>query len=435
MTTPTPTANPKPASCALIPLVLLMLAFGLFGCFQNPAENNEVPSLGQGAIRLPAPLKNNSNAGKTNISVPPAPAFVQPNNTAAATFSCNGTIIGTMARSSLLKSSAFYAKSFQDNFAWGTVAGAQEFHSIHPIGPEYDFRAADAALDILENNGKHYGIFHNLILARGIKVPQWYKMLGTFERRAVLEEHIKTTVTRYKGRIPVYIVVNHPLLWNWESESNFMGTGWTRVEALTNFFKWAHESDPDALLILNEGGEDSLQTGVIINASRTREYAKLATDLLERDAPIGGIGIMGHFGLGTATLPPDSILIESLDILSATGLPIYVSELDISYDWTAAYVNPQSPSYPFNPNAQFQDGGITYGTYWDYQAYALKHAMELFASHEAVDAIYLWDIVESPQSWREGTGLFFANGTPMPAYWSVKPLLERAMENNGCLPK
>ena len=346
---------------------------------------------------------------------------------------CEGPVIGTMVRSNVLLSNKFYREGFTDNFEWGTIPGKHEFEIIHPSGSEYRFESADAALSLLENSNKHYGIYHNLITSRDIRIPDWYKLLSQEEKRAFLENHIRTMVSRYKGRIPVYIVVNHPLLWEWKSANDFMGTGWNRVDALSNFFTWAHEEDPKAILILNEGGDSSLETGVIINQSRGQEYVDLINELLDREVPIHGIGLMGHFGLGDGTLPPDEHLINILDLYESTGLPIFITELDVSYDWTRAFANPEDSEYPFNPETEFEGDGMKYENYWEYQAYAYKHAIELFSSHKSVVAIYLWDIVESPESWRTGTGIYFNDGKPKPAYYSIKPLLDDAKGRKLCI--
>jgi hypothetical protein len=50
-----------------------------------------------------------------------------------------------------------------------------------------------------------------------------------------------------------------------------------------------------------------------------------------------------------------------------------------------------------------------------------------------VAAVYFWDIRDNPASWREGTGLFFDDGSPKPAYYQLQPYLMDAKERKGSL--
>jgi hypothetical protein len=55
------------------------------------------------------------------------------------------------------------------------------------------------------------------------------------------------------------------------------------------------------------------------------KYVALVTDLQKRGAPVGGIGVQGH-----VTHPVGDVICDALDKLAVTGLPVWITELDVS---------------------------------------------------------------------------------------------------------
>ncbi len=95
-------------------------------------------------------------------------------------------------------------------------------------------------------------------------------------------------------------------------------TGWDWVIKAFELAKAAFP--PTTKLILNE-------YGVINSSSTTAEFIKII-DLLKSKGLIGGIGVQAHtFSVVGASV---SVMRANLQSLAATGLPIYISELDIN---------------------------------------------------------------------------------------------------------
>jgi len=84
-------------------------------------------------------------------------------------------------------------------------------------------------------------------------------------------------------------------------------------------FEHAAEADPGAVLVLNEYNLEN------VPAKRT-EFLQLAERLLKRGAPVGALGTQSHIAPGTS---PAAIAAAFTD-LASLGLPIHVSELDLS---------------------------------------------------------------------------------------------------------
>ena len=79
--------------------------------------------------------------------------------------------------------------------------------------------------------------------------------------RELAEQHITTEVSRYRGKIWQWDVVNE--FFTDANPSGIGSTNWWIVNAgpdiIPNAFKWAHAADPGALLFLNDyniAGED-----------------------------------------------------------------------------------------------------------------------------------------------------------------------------------
>jgi len=301
--------------------------------------------------------------------------------------------------------SAFaYQDKFKETYDWGFVAGSPHFEFIRTKSGGYHFSGLDNTLDWFEENKINYGIFHNLITPKVDKFPDWYINAGSQQdRRDILEDHVKTVMNHYKGRIPIYDVINHVVNNSFKkrNQDNYLMAGWTRFEATKQMLEWAREADPEAILIINEVGTDFWP-------ENDQEYFELLKQLAATGAPLDGIGIMWHLGGKTGKLPSEEGLINALDQYASIGFPIYITEFDLSYDRIEG---------PFDPEEPFED----FNNYWDYQANAYSRAFEVFNNHPSVAAVFTWGMVDG--TWREGEGLFDRNLEPKPAYYAVKDFL------------
>lgn len=86
-------------------------------------------------------------------------------------------------------------------------------------------------------------------------------------------------------------------------------------------FKIANQVDTSSALFVNdyhiEDGDDA--------KSSAEKYAEQIVDLQDQGAPVGGIGIQGHIDS-----PIGSIFCSALDKLGTLGIPIWLTELDVS---------------------------------------------------------------------------------------------------------
>jgi len=135
-----------------------------------------------------------------------------------------------------------------------------------------------------------------------------------------LKQHIDTVVGRYKGQIYAWDVVNEAV----EDKTDlFMrDTKWLELvgeDYLLQAFSMAHEADPNALLFYNDYNEtDPVKREKIYNLVRS---------LLDKGAPVHGIGLQGHWNIHGPSIEEIRMAIEryaSLDV------QLHVTELDMS---------------------------------------------------------------------------------------------------------
>ena len=192
---------------------------------------------------------------------------------------------------------------------------------IHPEEGVYNFTLADKFVEFGEANDM-FIIGHCLIWHS--QLAEWfaYDDNGNYVTPEVFKErmkdHITTIMTRYKGRIHGYDVVNEAIL----EDGSYRKSPFYDIlgeEFIPLAFEYAHAADPDAELYLNDYGMN--------NPGRRNTYVKIANDLKARGLRIDGIGMQSHVGL---TYPDMKEYEESLLAFAGTGCNVMITEWDMS---------------------------------------------------------------------------------------------------------
>lgn len=136
--------------------------------------------------------------------------------------------------------------------------------------------------------------------------------------RTAIADHITRTVSRYRGRLIDWDVVNEPYAHHFAMDV-LGGT-----DAMVEWFQLAHAADPACRLFIND--YEILASGDILGTPHQEHYYSTIARLLNRGAPLHGIGMQGHFG-GNITSPHN--LLKILDRFASLGLWIKITEMDI----------------------------------------------------------------------------------------------------------
>jgi endo-1,4-beta-xylanase len=250
---------------------------------------------------------------------------------------------------------------------WGSVEGTRGVFNWAPLDTVYNFA---------QQHGYKFKA-HNLIW--GAQFPSWITSLPQSQQLAEIQKWITMYGQRYPNTWAVD-VVNEPINTPAPFRAALGGSGSTGWDWVITSFQLARKAFPNAKLLLNEFGTEN-------NASTRSTYLHIAS-LLQSRGLIDGIGVQAHFfNLDSMSA---SQMTTALNSYGTSGLPVYISELDIT------------------------GGGTDAGQLAKYQA-----LFPVIWNHSAVKGITTWGYIVG-QTWHSGTGLVNSNGTERPAMTWLK---------------
>lgn len=194
----------------------------------------------------------------------------------------------------------------------------------------FSWGAVDRIRDFAEQN-KIPWKFHTLIW--GSQYPNWITSLSQAEQKKAVEAWMDATAAKYPN-VQMIDVVNEAYPGVNGSGKHapppfaaaLGGDGATGFDWIINCFKMARQRWPKAILIYNDYNN--------VEYKNEREWTvKLVNAMVKAGAPIDGIGCQAHDfdEEGYRSLLKAAELKASIDQLAATGLPIFITEYDISY--------------------------------------------------------------------------------------------------------
>ncbi|WP_437941963.1 endo-1,4-beta-xylanase [Sorangium sp. So ce341] len=207
----------------------------------------------------------------------------------------------------------------------------------------------------------------------GATQPSWLGRLTADEQRQAIRDWMQAFCERYP-ETKYIIVVNEPPPHTTPTFKNAIGgDGESGYDWIVNSFTWAREFCPGATLILND------YNNIEYKGEHDR-FVEMVKALLAAGAPIDGLGAEAHdaYKMDTGTVK------GFIDGLAATGLPVYITEYDISLADDEA------------------------------QRRVMEEQFTMFYNHPAVKGITLWGYVVG-STWRDNTGLLLPDGTMRPA--------------------
>lgn len=192
---------------------------------------------------------------------------------------------------------------------------------MQPKEGEFYFKDADKFVEFGEKNNMHI-VGHTLIWHS--QAPRWFFVdeSGADVSREVLIErmktHIHTVVSRYKGRIHGWDVVNEAILDNGEyRKSKFYEI--IGEDFIPLAFQFAQEADPDVELYYND-------YSTAIPAKRDG-IVRMTKKLQDAGIKIDGLGMQEHHGLTHASLEETE---KTINAFGDLGVKVMVTEMDIS---------------------------------------------------------------------------------------------------------
>jgi endo-1,4-beta-xylanase len=245
--------------------------------------------------------------------------------TSAAAANARPIPYGAAVRVGALTSDMSYREAIIANCQIIVPEGEMKWPDIHPARGEYRFEKADALMDFARQN-KIEVRGHTLAWYGGM--PAWTAAIDNrAEAERELVDHIETVVSRYRGAIPSWDVVNEPLV-DWpEGATSLRPSIWTRQlgpDYLPIALRATAAVDPDAQLVLNE--YDIEFKGPRF-AARRKALLQLLRSLRERDVPLHAVGMQAHLFADRA-IDRDALQ-AFLREVAALKLDVLITELDV----------------------------------------------------------------------------------------------------------
>lgn len=220
-----------------------------------------------------------------------------------------------------------YSEILASQFEYAIIDGEPNWHfedfTLRPGRDEYNFDHMDQVFDFADQHDMPVRVQH-LLWGDEKWLPDWLKQ-GDFtpqELQDIIRDHIRTVGERYRGQVREYTVVN-------EAFSRKLITGGNRdwwgerlgEQYIDEAFQAAREVDPQAILILNDFGNET--EGEISNLMY--DYVRRAK---ARGIPIDAIGMQMHIDATNA--PQKDEVVANMRRFADLGLKIYITEFDVN---------------------------------------------------------------------------------------------------------
>lgn len=270
-----------------------------------------------------------------------------------------------------------------------TPENVLKWQLVHPEATYYDFKLPDQYVALGEKDSM-FIVGHTLV---------WHSQLASYvesitdpvQMEQAMQEHIKTVMGRYKGRIKGWDVVNEAL----DEDGSLRKSVFLKVmgpDYIKKAFKFAQQTDPACELYYNDYN--------IELKSKRQGALKIIKDLKAEGIRIDGVGIQGHWNLQSPSLEE---IEQSIIDYANLGVKVMITELDITvlpnpWDLKGADVNQNFEGSPFmNPYPKSLPDSVDVllaKRYEDIFKILVKH-------QDKIDRVTFWG-VQDGDSWLNG---------------------------------
>ena len=325
--------------------------------------------------------------------------------------------------------SAVMATDLRNDPQYGPVL-AREFNSltpfvemkwgtVHPEPERYDFAQADALVDFAaEHRMRVRG--HTLVYGRVVDPPNpkyLSEMTDPAALGAMMADHIRTVVGRYRGRVDAWDVVNEPLQAfgmsaQVDSRSDNVFTRVLGSGYVEEAFRLARAADRSAQLFINE-------FGVLDPGAKQERYFQLVKALRDSGAPLDAVGFQAHMVPLLAPPTPRDQIAATLRRFASLGVKVEITELNV---FTRTRLSLLSLGFAYNEERALRR-----------QAEVYADVTEACLSVPACQGVTLWTFtdryrttIENLTHIRDMPLIFDRDYQPKPAAFAVREVLTRA---------
>ncbi|MDR1653764.1 MAG: endo-1,4-beta-xylanase [Prevotellaceae bacterium] len=290
---------------------------------------------------------------------------------------------------------------------------------VQPEQGKFFFDEADRFIEFGEKHSMwltgHCLVWHN-------QTPAWFfvdkdgKELSRDSLLARIKTHITTVVSRYKGKIKGWDVVNEAIMedGSWRQSPLYRIIGQDFIDSA---FVWTHAADPEAELYYNDYA--------MAHEGKRNAVVALVNRLKQSGIRIDAIGMQGHAGMDH---PNFEEFEKSITAFAATGAKVLITELDVSIlptpnynigaDITAKFEYQQKMNpYPDGLPAEIDSA-------WNARVADL---FAIFLRHK--------DVITRVTTWGTGDSNTWRNDWPIPGRKDYPLLFDRNYKAKPCVEK
>ncbi len=198
---------------------------------------------------------------------------------------------------------------------------AMKSEVVNPEKGKYDWKLADEFVNWGTENGMfvvgHCLIWHSQ-LAKWFVYDDNGQYVSADTLRQRMHDYITTVVSRYKGKVKGWDVVNEAIM----EDGSYRNSPFYEIlgeEYIPLAFVYANEADPDAELYINDYGMN--------NTGKREKYVEIVNRLKSQGLRIDGIGMQAHMGMD---YPDFEEFEKSIEAFASTGCNVMITELDMS---------------------------------------------------------------------------------------------------------
>ena len=228
--------------------------------------------------------------------------------------------IGVAVGMDALHNDATYRHLAATQFSSVTPENVMKWEVVEPQRGQYDYSQAEELIRFAKKNKQivrgHTLVWHS-------QLPTWVTT-GTFtsaQFRQIMRQHIRSEMTRFKGDITEWDVVNEAF----NEDGTLRDSIWLQKLGpgyIEEAFRYAHQIDPKAKLSYNDYNIEG------INAKSNAVY-QLMRQLRADGVPVQGVGLQSHFDI-QYNYPPD--IQANMQRFADLKLNVSVTEADVRMD-------------------------------------------------------------------------------------------------------
>jgi endo-1,4-beta-xylanase len=281
------------------------------------SRRSAVLGLASSAIASPLVLRSRCAGADFNLEL--APPLRSHARTSGIKYGCAGAAPNVQPDRILLEKFATEANIFvpETSLKWDQT---------EPRPGEFNFTEGDSIAAFASRNDMQV---HGHTLVWYAAIPAWVSQIATGqEAKAALDRHITTQVSRYRGKIWAWDVVNEAIEPDDHLDNGLRNSVWLRsfgADYIDLAFRLARAADPAAPLCLSEYG---IEYATATSQRRRDALLALLQKLRDRNTPIDCLALQSH--LEAHQILDHRELTAFLRDVVKLGYRLLITEMDVN---------------------------------------------------------------------------------------------------------